>query len=389
VAAGVDRSIDMSLVRAEWPQIPDRSIYLNTGSCGRKPASVLKVLAQSYETFNANPTFYTFFADEWLHEVRTALAELLAVSANDLLLTQNSTQGLHLVLNSFLVNAGDELITTTHEHGSVNTIARYLAETRGVSIRRHECNPLDGSDAFCQAVIGMASEATRLIQVSEVDCYSGWRPNLQALVHWCNASQIPLLVDGAHSLGQGICNPGEYPMWMTSGHKWLGGPNGTGILHVQRKWQEQLRPVWLGDRFYNEFADPLMRFEFQGTADVVRWKGLTAAIALHRQLDPARVAARQKVLTDYLRKRLDELPSAVIRTPDIAGETSGALAVTWAADNVPVPDLKDHLWKVYKIWAQPDFCYGDPGLGLRISCHISVEERDIDRLIEALHHIVR
>jgi selenocysteine lyase/cysteine desulfurase len=379
----------MGLVRAEWPKLPDRSIYLNTGSCGRKPASVLKVLAQSWETFNTNPTYYTFFADEWLREVRTALAELLAVSHNDLLLTQNSTQGLHLVLNSFLLTAGDELVTTTHEHGSVNTIARYLAETRGVVIRRHECNPMDGSEAFCQSVIAMVSEATRLIQVSEVDCYSGWRPNLRTLVQWCQARKIPLLVDGAHSLGQGICSPGEYPMWITSGHKWLGGPNGTGILYVQRAWQQHLRPVWLGDRFYNEFADPLMRFEFQGTADVVRWKGLTAAIALYRQLDPGRVAARQTVLTDYLRKRLDELPSAVIRTPDTVGETSGALAVTWEAGNVPVPHLKDHLWNVYKIWTQPDFCYGDPGLGLRISCHISIEERDIDRLIEALHQIVR
>lgn len=77
---------------------------------------------------NRNPTLLTFLDHEPLSQARQSAAALFQVESNNLLLIQNSTYGLQMVLQSFLLKPGDELVTTNHEHGCVNTIGRYLQE---------------------------------------------------------------------------------------------------------------------------------------------------------------------------------------------------------------------------------------------------------------------
>lgn len=381
---------ELELVRAEWPAPEDGSVYFNTGSCGRKPLRVLRALDDGWRKFNLNPTVTTFFDEEPMDAARAALSRLTGLNADDILLVQNSTQALHLVLQSFLVNRGDELITTTHEHGSVNTIARYLTETRGVVVRKVFVEPLSGEDALFEAVYGFLSDKTKLVQLSEIDCYSGWRPDLTQIASHLGSLSVPFLVDGAHALGQGPVRTYKHAMYLGSCHKWLGAPNGTGFLYAPPRHAAQLKPVWLGDRYYNFYPQPLRKFEFQGTTDVVRWMGTTAACELQEELTPEWVGARQRELIKYLSERLRfSVSGSRVRTPLAEGETSGILCVTWDSDRVKVSHLRDALWEDYKIWAQPDYCYGDQGHGLRLSCHVSIENEHIDRLIDALREVIR
>jgi selenocysteine lyase/cysteine desulfurase len=383
-------SLNLGLVAQQWGAKPtDGTIYLNTGSCGRKPRAVMEALESANEHLNANPTLFTFWDEEHLDAARNAAAQLFDVDPKSLLLTSSTTQGLQLVFNSFLAEPGDELVTTDHEHGSLTSIVRYLSESRGIVIKRHIVDPLAGSKALCDGVLDLVNERTRLVAVSEIDCFSGWRPDLSQLNAQLGLQSLPFLVDGAHSPGNGPCRPGQYPLWVGSGHKWLCGPNGTGFLYVRPDLVARLKPVWVADRFYNEYAVPLRRFEFQGTADVGRWLGLAAALRLHLELGADRVADRQRQLWEYLRGRLVELPGCTIRTPATTGETSALLTFTFNPANLTVTDLREHLWQTHKIWTQPDFCYGQQGHGMRISCHVSISEKDIDRLIESLAKVTR
>jgi isopenicillin-N epimerase len=379
----------LELIRSEWPAPEDGSLYFNTGSCGRKPRRVLKAIEDGWRKLNLNPTTMTFLDEEPLDAARGALAELMGLPADDILLLQNSTQALHLVLNSFLLNKGDELITTTHEHGSVNTIARYLSETRGIVVRKVHVEPLSGEQNLFEGVYAFINEKTRLVLLSEIDCYSGWRPDLTKIAGHLDSLSIPFVVDAAHSLGQGPPRPFAKAMYAGSCHKWLGAPNGTGFLYAPAKLASRLQPVWVSDRFYEAYEQPLRKFEFQGTGDVVRWLGVAAACSLQKELTQEFVRERQRELVQLLAERMRAaVPGARIRTPLAPGETSGLLTVTWDPVRLKVEHLRDHLWERYKIWAQPDFCYGDPGQGLRLSCHIAIEPKDIDRLIDALRNVV-
>ncbi len=376
--------LNLSLVREEWPEPDDSSIYFNSGSCGRKPRRVLQAIEDGWRRLNLNPTLRTFCDPQPFDAAREAIAGLLGTPASKVLLTQNSTQGLQLVLQSFLQEPGDQLITTSHEHGSMNTIARHLHESRGVVIREVALEPLNGERIFFEQIKSLITDKTRLVQLSEISCYSGWRPDLSPLAAYLKERKIPLLVDGAHAIGQGPCRADEFAFYVGSCHKWLGAPNGTGFLCADAEGAALLKPLWLSDQFYEPSTHPLGRFESQGTPDVVKWLGVAAACELQVELGPVLIAKRQQELLLILAERIRALPGAKIRTPLAEGETSGMLTVSWENERMRVEHLRDHLWEKYRIWTQPDFCYGAPGQGLRFSCHISIEQTHIDRLIQAL-----
>src|SRR5277367_1152566 len=162
--------LDLKIVQHEFPQQPDGSIYLNTGSCGRKPQSVLEALADGWKELNKNPTVYTHLNEQPAKLAHEAAAELFDVPPESLIITHNTSDGLQLILQSFLLKPGDELVTTDHEHGILKALCRYLEETRGIAVRRWHVEDRQGSEAFCRGVFSLVNEKTRLVQVSEIGC---------------------------------------------------------------------------------------------------------------------------------------------------------------------------------------------------------------------------
>lgn len=380
--------LDFDLVKQEFPTEPN-CLYLNTGSCGRKPQSVLQALSSGWNDLNVNPTLTTFIDDSALRQAKEAAAKLFDIPEAQLLLVQNTTQGLQFLMQSFLLQAGDELVTTTSEHGSVNVLAEYLAQTRGIVVHKVAIDPLEAGSDFDSKLIKRLNSRTKLVLVSEISSYSGLRPNLMQLESRTKEMNIPLLVDGAHAGGQIICRPGNYRLWVGSGHKWLGGPNGTGFVYVAPDLVQHLRPLWLGDEYFKlkqTSENSLICFESQGSNDVVRWRGLTAAINLHLKLGPENIYQRELELVEYLRKSVNKL-NPNFRTPAEAPNT-GMLVMHWTKKQSKIDNLRDHLWLNHKIWVQPDFINADPGLGFRISCHYALSECDLDKLVHALNEII-
>lgn len=382
------------LVAAEWPAPADGSIYLNSGSCGRKPQSVWQSLEKGYRRFNDNPTRLTFLDEEIWQEARLASSQYLGVSQEDLAFMANSTQGLEVVLKSFLNSSCDALLTTDEEHGSVKAISRYLQESMNVDVQVYSlAQAAQDSRKLCQGLIDSLSEKTKLVLVSEIFSSCGWRPDYSMLTGELRARGIPLLMDGAHAAGQGPLSISNYDIWVGSAHKWLGAPNSTGWLYCSQQWQEKITAVNIGDRFFNGGQSALSRLEWRGTMDTVKLLGLTSACRLFLSLGEQDVAARQRELTEFLRKGLAELAQKAgkrieIKTPATVGETSGLLTLTLQPGQSQCPSLLHYLWEEHKIWAQPDFFYGKEGDGLRISCHIMNTQSELESLLAALSRVV-
>lgn len=381
-------------MEAEWPGPEDRSIYLNSGSCGIKPQSVLAALANGYRRLNDNPTRITFLDERIWQEARQVSAQYLGVEGKDLAFMSNSTQGLEIVLKSFLTESGDGLLTTDEEHGSVKAIARYLSESRGINKRVFPVSSAgQDSKELCRGLISMVDGKTKLVLVSEIFSSCGWRPNYSDLSQELRARGIPLFMDGAHAAGQGPLKISDFDIWVGSAHKWLGAPNGTGWLYCRPDRQEKILPVNIGDRHFNNGQTALSRLEWRGTMDTVKLIGLTAACRLFIELGASAVASRQRQLTDYLRDGLQFLVESSgkeieIKTPATAGETSGLFTFTMPAGQNKCQSLLHYLWEEHKIWAQPDFFYGKEGDGLRISCHIMNKEAELDKLLSALSLVI-
>jgi selenocysteine lyase/cysteine desulfurase len=148
--------------------------------------------------------------------------------------------------------------------------------------------------------------------------------------------------------------------------------------------------VLLGDGYFEkrdkEIYD-ITRFDCTGTSDVIRWSGLAAAIELQFELPSETVARYQMELVRLLRDGLAGL-GAQFRTPDAdavgESELSAMLTFFFSEERLKVSDLRQALFQDHKIWIQPDFLSPNPGCGGRISCHYSVSETEILKLVEAL-----
>ena len=319
------------VVAVEFPSEMDNSIYFNTGCCGRKPTSVLAALARGHERVNANPCHNTFNDSSAIEQARRAVAALLDVNPQDIFLAVSTSNALQILLQSFLLKPGDELVTTDQEHGSLRTIARYLSERRGIVVRRYrledDADKLD-SIATCRGILNLVNEKTKLVALSALFSYSGWLPDLSQLATELKDRRIPLLADCAHGPGQILCRPaGKFPLWVGSGHKWLGGPNGSAFVYVDRDYAQALQPVSLGDTYYDKVlknpAD-LARLEGMGTSDTTRWSGLTGAIDLHLSVQAASFDY-QRGLACYLRERVEALLQPILRVNN-QYEQSGAFS---------------------------------------------------------------
>ncbi len=393
--------LDLELVRREFAPDKNGHIYFNTGCCGRKSVSVLNAMARAHEALNLNPCHFTFNDNSAIEQARAAASRLLSVPEGNIFFAFSTTSALQIIMQSFLLDPGDELVTTDQEHGSLKTIAQYLSETRGIVVRKCQIKPAadgdtTGSAELCRDLLSLVNEKTRLVAVSEIVSYTGWRPDLTSLVENLAGRDIPFLADCAHGPGQILCRPDRYPLWVGSGHKWLGGPNGTAMAYVRSQLKHRLKPLALGDTYYTKRdldALDLSQLEGTGTADHARWRGLTRAIDLHLSLGVEAVVSYQLKLAQYLRSKLEDAFNPTFRTNNqfdqCRRECTSMLNFKFAQERLKVPNLQDYLWQEHKIAVQLDYLNAVPGHGMRISCHISNSMDDIDRLIDALKCVIK
>jgi selenocysteine lyase/cysteine desulfurase len=204
---------------------------------------------------------------------------------------------------------------------------------------------------------------------------------------------VPVLIDGAHATGQlaGAEIIGESSLWVGSAHKWLGGPNGTGVSYLAPELVSQLKPVAVGDHYFDALtadAGDISRLESGGTADVVRWYGVIKACELQDIIGAAKIRRKQFALAQYLREVLERAYHPKFRLPgsqgNLASEATALVSCYWPEERVKVPDLREALWSRFKIWIQPDFLNAKPGYGIRVACHYANTQTEVDRLIEGL-----
>lgn len=386
-----------AVVAAQFPR--RQEIYLNTGSSGRKPTSVLKAVAEGTEKLNINPTRTIFIDDHHYSLARAAAARVLHTDEKSLLLQNNTNQAMHFILGN-LLGSGDELVITDKEHGSVNAISRLLAEQRGVTTRRFNIDAFQGSAHLCAGLLDMISERTKVIVVSEIGCYTGWRPDLSALQEGLKQQRngaVELVVDGAHTPGQRDCDlpARNYRFWVGSGHKWLCAPSGTGFALLPSDVVPHFQPLLLDAEHYTKKdADihDITRFETQGTSDVVKWWGLAAACELFTSVGVAAIEEYQLALAQYFREEVEKL-SPEFRTPNLykenPAEATSMVVCYWPRQRLLVDDLRESLWERHKLWVQPDFLSPVPGHGLRVACHYANNKAEIDLLLEALSSMVK
>ncbi len=205
--------------RALFPVL-ERLAYLNTGSNGPLASPVVEAMRQEEERAlqegrGDQATFKRTLSQREV--VRARVAELVGVEPALVSLTGSTTDGCNIVLSGLGLQPGDEVVTTDSEHfGLIGPL--HASGARVVVVPPEP-----------EAILAAVGPRTRLIAVSHVIWTTGTTLPVAELRE---TSGVPVLADGAQSVGAIPTTARGVDFYTVSGQKWLCGPDGTGALIV-------------------------------------------------------------------------------------------------------------------------------------------------------------
>ena len=230
-------------LRDELP-ITGKVAYLNTGSHGPPPDSVLASVADEMALQAHNYGLPSVSAPQGAREkaAREGLARFIGAKPEEVAMTPNTTQAMRQVSQSIGWSEGDEFMVTSLEHVSTVSLGSALQQDVGVKMTVVEAD--QGDAEFLETLKSSLSESTRLLCISHVASPDGRILPVAEAAELAHERGVPVVVDVAQSLGQ---FPVDVPalgcdFMIGSGHKWLLGPMGVGILWVASDQLPSFKP---------------------------------------------------------------------------------------------------------------------------------------------------
>jgi L-cysteine/cystine lyase len=213
--------------RALFPVL-DRFAYLNAGTLGLLSRPTLAAMDARHrfdEEHGRGGHGWFVTVIELRARVREQLAQLVGASPAQMALTRSTTDGCNIVLSGLELGPDDEVVTTDAEHPGL----LLPLHVSGARVRVAQVAARPTAEAL-QVLVSCITPRTRLLALSHVL----WTTGQVMPVHELKReSGLPVLVDGAQSVGAIPVDVGELDYYTVSCQKWLCGPEPLGALYVR------------------------------------------------------------------------------------------------------------------------------------------------------------
>ena len=330
------------------------------------PAPVRAAIEGYRRAIDANPFatvehgMFSEGADNLHVQVQAAVAEYLGARPQDVCLTGNTTTGLALVYQGLPLQAGDEVLCTTHDHYSHHESIRLAVARSGAGMRMvplFEEAATASTESVIDALFKGIGPRTRVVGLTWVHSSSGIRLPIREIAAALRARPGPpllLVVDGVHGLGstdETVATLGA-DYFCAGTHKWMFAPRGTGLVWASAENWARLRPLipsftdldqYLAWERQEALATPTTadRMAPGGFHAYEHQWATAAAFGMHRQIGRARVAARIRELNDQCKAGLAANRKVKLHTP-MSGELSAGL-VAFEVEGVPPAEVVKQL----------------------------------------------
>ena len=309
--------IDLATLRGDLPAATMHA-YFNAGTFGPLPKAAADAMRQhleeAYVWGRVGARGYAAW-DGLTDRARTAFAEAAGAPSSEIALNHCTTDGCNTVIWGMDWSAGDEVVTTTHEHPGLTAPLEELAIRQGVVIRIVEPTR--------EAIAAALTPSTRLVAVSHVLWTDGAILPIAGISADAHAAGARVLVDGAQGGGAVSFSARSLgcDYYTYSGQKWLCGPSGTGALWVAPEALGDLHTPWPWYLSRDRRSGPevhewtIARRLDSGTVTLTAFAGVIAALDWRRDLGFDATCERAAGLAATLRDQLGGVGSVVLETP--------------------------------------------------------------------------
>ena len=409
-ACAAAKPIDWSALRKDFPILDQQVhgkplIYFDNAATSQKPRAVLDALRHYYERDNAN-------VHRGIHELsnrattayeaaRARAAKFInARSADEIVFTRGTTEGINLVANSWGVQnlkPGDVILLTEMEHHSNLVPWQLLAQRTGAKLAYL---PVNGDEALLD-LSELDSLLTKQVKIFAMVHISNSMGTVNPVTEMCERARklgITTLVDAAQSAGhvpvdvQAIgCD-----FLAFSGHK-ICGPTGIGVLWGRQELLDAMPPYQGGGEMIltveyhkTEFKKAPHRFE-AGTPDISGPIGLHAAMDYLDAVGRENIFRHDQELAAYAQEKLSALKSIRLFGPKTgrAGVVSFLLKDVHAHDVVTLADQAGVALRGGHHCTQPLMHRLGVESTARASFYFYNTQAEVDRFLDVVKEIQR
>ena len=353
-------------------------VYLQTGSLGPTPRPVMDRAGAAWEQLELNPSFYGYGELERAMEVvRARAATFMGCKTDELVITTSTTDGMNRTAQGLTFAPGDRVLTTDQEHPGGRVCWDFVARRCGVVL---DIVPIAPQEHDAQVIVDRITRAftprTRVLSFSHILSSTGLRMPVAELSALARSRGCIVVVDGAQAVGSGPVDVKALGchVYATSGHKWLLGPPGTGMLYMSEELGQTIDPISLqsGRASYSASS---------GVPSIPSVLGMGAAIDYVAAIGLDRIETHNLALRNRLYAALQNVPKLrVVSAPP--GPLASALLSYTLPENIPSGTLEVRMRNTHKI--EIKVVPGNWFNGNRISTHLFNSEQDVDALVDAL-----
>jgi selenocysteine lyase/cysteine desulfurase len=325
-------------VRAQFALSTNR-IHMSQMLLASHPKPVQEEIERHRKKFDEDAV--TYWENNWLTAegiVQQAAAEYIDATPEEIALTDSTTMGLAMLYNGLKLKAGDEILTSVHDHYATEKSLEYAAQKNGASIKRMTLYQTPATVSVSEVIDTVKKSirpATRIIALTWVHSSTGVKLPIRAIANVIGQAnqqrkpenRIYFCVDGVHGFGIDNITMKDLgcDFFAAGTHKWIFGPRGTGILFAKKDAWDMIAPTipafsfnayghWLGlttdkDLNFGNMVSPGGFHSFEH-----RW-AQNSGFQFQMKIGKSRVDERTHQLSSLLKNGLKEMKHITLHTP--------------------------------------------------------------------------
>ena len=316
--------INITKIRADFPILSRKVngqdlVYLDNAATSQTPTQVIDVIADYYQTYNANihrgvHTLSQEATDKFEQARQNIQKHFNIRKSHEVIFTSGTTHSINLVAYGFgtLLSHGDEVIVSALEHHANIVPWQMMCERSGAILRVIPMT--DNGTLDMHAYKELLNKKTKLVFVNHVSNALGTINPIEEIINKAHKVGAAVLVDGAQACGHIKPNLKKLNVdfYTVSAHK-LCGPTGIGILYGKEKWLKKLPPYQGGGEMINEvtfekttYADLPHKFE-AGTPNICGGIAFSAALDYMNSIGFGAIGNYEQGLLHYATEQLTQI----------------------------------------------------------------------------------
>ncbi len=397
--------MDVNKIKKDFPILSKKVngkkiVYLDNAATTQKPKSVIDTTNEFYLEYCANVHrgIYQFSeeATEHYERAREKVASFVGAGNDETIFTRNATEAINLVAYSWgeeNINRGDKIVVSIMEHHSNLVPWQQLAVRKKAKLEFIDIK--DNSELNANEFEKIAG--AKLVAITQVSNAIGTINDVNEICKLAEETGAVSLVDGAQSVPHMKVDVRKIncDFFAFSGHKML-GPTGIGALYGKQEMLERMRPFLFGGDMIREvhvdhsvWNDLPYKFE-AGTPHIAGAIGLGAAVDYLSKIGMNEIRKHEIKLTKYAMKTLDGISGLEQYGTNDASKRGGVLPFNLKGihshDVASLLDEQGIAIRSGHHCAMPLHTRLGLDATNRASFYIYNDEKDVDRLVEAIEY---